>query len=133
MTTQSDNTPENVELLIRKMRVVWLASLGSFAGLFGLTLFTARSEDAEPNNTLFLVFIAVALTTTLVSFGVKNRFFAKAEAQRQVQFVQQGFIFATAITEVAALLGVVDYFTTGDRYYYLLFLIAACGQLLHYP
>jgi hypothetical protein len=22
---------------------------------------------------------------------------------------------------------------TGDRYYYMLFIIAACGQLLHFP
>jgi hypothetical protein len=34
---------------------------------------------------------------------------------------------------VAAMLGVFDYFRSGNRYYYLLIIIAACGQLLHYP
>jgi hypothetical protein len=47
--------------------------------------------------------------------------------------VQQAYIVAWAITEVGGLLGVLDFFTTGDRYYYLLFMIAALGQLLHFP
>jgi hypothetical protein len=40
---------------------------------------------------------------------------------------------AWAITEVGALLGLLDFFKSADRYYYVLFLIAACGQLLHFP
>jgi hypothetical protein len=133
MTTQPNNPQENVELLINKIRILWLGGLGSLVGFIVLTFFTPRSENAEPNNTLFFILAAAGLTTTLVSFVVKKRFFAKAEEQQQVQLVQQGFMVAMTITEVAALLGVIDYFTTGDRYYYVLFIIAACGQLLHYP
>ena len=133
MTTQPSNQQETVELLIRKMRVLWSALLASVAMYYLLTLFAERPEDAQPNDVLFLVLVAIAISTTLASFVIKKKFFAKAEEQQQVQLVQQGFIIAAALTEVAALLGVVDYFVTGDRYYYVLFLFAACGQLLHYP
>lgn len=133
MSTPPNNPHENVELLINKMRVLWLGGLVSLVGFFVLTFFTARAEGAEPNDTLFLVLVAIGLTATLVSFVLKKRFFAKAEEQQQVQLVQTGFMVAMTINEVAALLGVFDYFTTGDRYYYVLFIIAACGQLLHYP
>jgi cellobiose-specific phosphotransferase system component IIC len=133
MTTQPHNPQENVELLINKMRVLWLGGLGSLLGFIVLTFFTPRSENAEPNDTLFLILVVVGLTATLASFVVKKRFFAKAEEQQQVHLVQQGFMVAMTITEVAALLGVLDYFSTGDRYYYVLFIITACGQLLHYP
>ena len=133
MTTQPSNPQENVELLIRKIRVLWLGGLASLVPLYILTLLNPRPEDLEPNNTLFLVFVAIGLTTTLVSFFVKQRFFKQAEEKQQVELVQQGFIVAMAITEVAALLGILDYFRTGDPYYYVLFLITACGQLLHYP
>jgi hypothetical protein len=130
MTTSPNN---NVELLINKMRILWLGGLGSLVGFLVLTFFTARPEDAEPNNTLFLILLAAGLTATLASFVVKKKFLAKAEEQQQVQLVQQGFMMAMTINEVAALLGVFDYFSTGDRFYYVLFIIAAGGQLLHYP
>ena len=133
MTTQPSNQQETVELLIRKMRVLWSALVASVAMYYLLTLFAERAEDAQPNDVLFLVLVAIAILTTLASFVIKKKFFAKAEEQQQVQLVQQGFIIAAALTEVAALLGVLDYFVTGDRYYYVLFLFAACGQLLHYP
>ena len=115
------------------MRVLWLGSLFSYVAFYVVTLFNPRPEDLEPNNTLFLVFVVIGLTTTLASFVVKKRFFNQAEEKQQVELVQQGFIVATVITEVGAMLGVFDYFRSGNRYYYLLIIIAACGQLLHYP
>ena len=131
--TTPPNPQENVELLIRKMRFLWFALLGSLVMYYALTLFVERPEDAQPNDVLFLVLVGISISTTLASFVIKKKLFAQAEEQQQVQLVQQGFIVAAALTEVAALLGVVDYFVTADRYYYVLFIIAACGQLLHFP
>ena len=133
MNTQSNNPRESLELRIRQLRVLWLALLGSLAGFFGLTLFTGPPEIAEPNNTVLLIFVAIGLTTTLVSFFVKKRFFDRAVEQQQVELVQQGLVVAGMLTEVAAMLGMVEYFRTGNPYYYVLFIIAACGQLLHFP
>jgi len=50
-----------------------------------------------------------------------------------VSLVQQAYLLAWALTEVAAMLGLLDFLATNDRYYYGFFLIAACGQLIHFP
>ena len=124
---------ENVEVRIRSMRVMWIALVLNVGFFFGLTLFAKRPEDVQPNSMLSLILIAIAASTTLVSFLVKSSLLAKAIDQGQVPLVQQAYVVAWAVTEVGALLGLLDYFITADRYYYVPFLIAACGQLLHFP
>jgi hypothetical protein len=96
-------------------------------------LVRGRPEGLAPNNTLFLGLVVVSLSATLVSFLVKSQLLNRAIEQQQVQQVQQAYVVGWAITEVGALLGMIDYLVSGDRYYYVLFIIAACGQLLHYP
>lgn len=132
MNTQTTDPQNNVEVTLRKLRVLWAGGLASLFGFYVLTMFAERPEDLEPNNTLFLVFVAIALTTTLASFVVKKQIFKRAEQQQQLDLVQQGFIVAVMMNEVGALLGVFDFFRSDDPYY-VLFIIAACGQLLHFP
>lgn len=123
----------NFELRIRTLRTLWIAMLASVGVYYVFTRFAGRPENVEPNSTLFLALVVVGLSTTLVSFLVKNKLLSRAVEQQQVQMVQPAYVVAWALTEVAALLGVLDFFVTGDRYYYVLFIIAAFGQLLHYP
>ena len=115
------------------MRVIWIALILNVGLFFVLTLFAKRPEDVQPNSMLSLILIVIAASTTLVSFLVKSNLLNKAIGQGQVPQVQQAYVVAWAITEFAALLGLLDYFITADRYYYVLFLIAAGGQLLHFP
>ena len=124
---------ENVEVRIRSMRVMWVALIFNIGLFFVLTLFAKRSEDVQPNSMLSLILVVIAASTTLVSFLIKGKLLTKAVDQSQVQQVQQAYVVAWAVTEVAALLGLLDYFMTADRYYYVPFLIALCGQLLHFP
>lgn len=128
-----NNTQENVELRLRTMRTLWMGMILSILGYFVLTLFAGRSEDLEPNPTLSLILLAVSASAALVSFPLKSKLLNRAIEQKQVPMVQQAYIVAWAITEVGGLLGVLDFFMTGNRYYYLLFMIAALGQLLHFP
>jgi len=131
MQTQNQNeSQENVELRIRSMRTLWIALILSIGGYFVLPLFAQRSESIEPNNMLSMILIAIAASMALISFPIKSKLLSSAINQGQVQ---QAYVVAWAVTEVAALLGVLDYFLTTDRYYYVPFLIAACGQLLHFP
>jgi len=127
------NQVSNVEAQLRTMRTVWLAAIFSIGGYYVVCLLNQRREDLEPNNTLFLVFVGVSLAATLVSFFIKNQLLNRAIEQQQVQQARQAYVAAWAITEVGAILGIIDYFATSDRYYYLLFVIAFCGQLLHFP
>ncbi|HKZ78578.1 MAG TPA: hypothetical protein VJ124_09760 [Pyrinomonadaceae bacterium] len=115
------------------MRTLWIAMFLSIGFYYAFTFFAGRSEDVNSNSTLSLTLVGGALLTTLISFPIKNRLLTRAVEQQQVQLVQQGYVVAWALTEVAALLGLLDFFLTGNRYYYILFIIAACGQLLHFP
>ena len=130
MNTQSAN---QIELRIRTMRTLWIGMILSVGAYYVFTLVAGRSDDITPNPTLSLILTGVALSMTLISFAVKNRLLSRAVDQQQVQLVQQGYIVTWALSEVAALLGLLDFFVTGDRYYYLLFLIAAGSLLLHFP
>jgi hypothetical protein len=124
---------QNIELRLRTMRTLWIAMFISIVLYYGITFFVKPSGNANPNDNLFLILVVVALSMTLISFLVKNRLLSRAIEQHSVQLVQQAYIAALAVTEVAALLGLLYFFLTGDRYYPVLFLIAACGQLLHFP
>jgi hypothetical protein len=124
---------EDIEPRIRTLRTLWAAMSMSIVVYYVLTFFVSRPEDREPNETVFLVLLAAAVTTTLVSFLVKNKLLNQAVERQQVQLVQQGYIVTWALTEVAALMGLLDFFASRNRYYYVLFIIGAIGMLLHFP
>jgi hypothetical protein len=86
-----------------------------------------------PNQTLSIAMLGGAMLAVLVSFVIKSKLLSRAIEQRQPGMVQQAYVVAWAVNEVAALLGVLDHFGTGNRYYYVQILIAACGLLLHFP
>lgn len=115
------------------MRTMWIALIFSIGGYFVLTLFARRSQNTEANTMLSVILAVVAAAATLISFPIKSKLLTLAVDRGQIQQVQQAYVVAWAVTEVGALLGVLDYFMTTNRYYYVLFLIAACGQLLHFP
>lgn len=122
-----------IEQRVRTIRTLWIALFLSVGIYFLLTLFLGQLRNINPNNTLSLVLLAVGLSATLLSFPIKKRLLTESVNRQRVQLVQQGYIVAWAVTEVAALLGLLDFLATGNRYYYVLFIISACGQLLHFP
>ena len=135
MNTQSPNQDpqQNIELRMRTLRTLWIALFLSVGIYFLFTIFKGRSGEVATDSTLSLILMAVAVSTTLISFLLKNKMLSRATQERQVSLVQQAYVIAWAMTEVAALLGMLDSFVTRDPYYYLFFVIAAVGFLLHYP
>ena len=132
--TANQNDPQaNIEQRILTMRILWFAMLMSVVIYYVFTFFVERSEDLVEKPGLSISLLAAGVLTTLISFLIKSRLLTKAVEQRNVGMVQQAYIVTWAITEVAALLGLLDYFTTSHRHYFLLYLIAACGMLLHFP
>ena len=133
-TSPDQNSSEaNIELRLRTMRTLWIAMLVSIPMYYVFTVLRGPSENITPNRMLSLVLLGVGLLTTLISVPIKQILLRKATEQQQVPMVQQAYIVTWAITEVAALLGMLDYFVTGHRHYYLLFIVAICGMLLHFP
>lgn len=129
----ADSVQETVELRLRTMRTLWFALFATVGVYFLFTLYVGRSEDREPNPTLSLILIVIGVSTTLISFFIKSKLINLAIERQRVQLVQQAYIAAWAMTEVAALLGMLDFFATGHRHYYILFIIAALGMLLQTP
>lgn len=124
---------ESFELKFRTLRLLWIAMFMSIVLYYGLTFVMGPREVNEPNRMVSLILAFIGLSTTLVSFPIKSKLITRAAEQQQVQLVQQGFILALALCETAALLGLLDYFLTGNRYFYILFIIAAVGQVFHFP
>jgi magnesium-transporting ATPase (P-type) len=130
----NQNSPQmNIEARILTLRIIWVALLMSVVIYYVITVFVARPQDVAPNPALSIGLICVAMLAVLISFLIKNRLLSKAEEQRNLGMVQQAYVVTWAITEVAALLGLLDYFTTADRYHHALFIIAAVGLLFHFP
>jgi len=128
-----NDSPTNIEVRIRTMRTLWFALLLSIGSYYGFTLVAARREGLEPNPSLSLTLICVAMVMVLVAFVIKSKLLSKALEQQNTGMVQQAYVVAWAINEVAALLGLMDFFLTNDRYYFVLLIIAALGLLLHFP
>jgi multisubunit Na+/H+ antiporter MnhG subunit len=124
---------QDIEPRMRTMRTIWSAMLMSIGFYYAFTFFAKRPENVEPNSTLFLVLVGIAVSTVLLSFPVKNKLISQAIEQQHVPLVQQSYIVAWALSEVPALLGLLDFYLTGNRYFYVLFLIAVFAQLLHFP
>jgi hypothetical protein len=129
----NQNNPQTIEARILTMRVLWFAMLMSVAVYFVFTLFTTRKESLEPNPIISLTLLCVAVLMVLVSFVIKSKLLSNAVDQHNTVMVQQAYIVTWAITEAAALLGLLDFFLTTDRYYYVLLIIAALGLLIHFP
>jgi hypothetical protein len=134
MNPANRNDPQtNIELRIRTMRTLWFGLLASVGIYYGFTLVAERREGLEPNPSLSLTLICVAMLMVLVAFVIKSKLLSKAVELQNPGMVQQAYVVTWAITEVAALLGLLDFFLTNDRYYYVLLIISALGQLLHFP
>jgi hypothetical protein len=130
----NQNDPQtSIEARILTMRIIWMALLMSVFIYYVITLFVHRPDDVAANPTLSLVLICVAVLAVLISFLIKSRLLSKAIDQQHPGMVQQAYVVTWAISEVAGLLGLLDFFLTADRYYHALFIIGALGFLLHFP
>jgi len=134
MNPANQNNPQtDIELRIRTMRTLWFGLLGTIGIYYGFTLVAGRREGLEPNPSLSISLMCVAMLMVLVAFVIKSKLLSKALEQQSTGMVQQAYVVTWAITEVAALLGLMDFFRTNDRYYFVLLIIAALGVLLHFP
>ncbi|HET6977184.1 MAG TPA: hypothetical protein VFI24_12725 [Pyrinomonadaceae bacterium] len=133
MSTPQNDPYANIEQRIRTMRILWFALVLSLVVYFVAARYLKPAGDIAPNPLLSLVLIVGAALTTLISFPIRNSLLFRTVAQPQAQQVQQAYIVGWAINEVGALLGMLDFILTGNRRYYIAFVIAGWGLLLHFP
>lgn len=127
------NHQASIEPRYRTLLILWFALFASIGMFFLLTLLTKPNPSLPENNTLILVLFGISAGVVIAAYILKQKFLAQSVAKQDVGLVQQGLILAAALNEVAAMLGLLCYFMTANRYYYAFFILAAIGSLLNFP
>lgn len=134
MKPVAKNTQSDVDARYRVMLVIWFALLSAVAFYFVVGQLVSRpGADSVPNKMLTVILTALGTFMVGVSFVIKQRFLNQSVERQKVTLVQTGFIVAIALCEAGALFGLVDLITTGNRYYFVVMIIAALGILVHFP
>jgi SNF family Na+-dependent transporter len=118
------------------MLTLWFALLLSVVMYFVFLQVAApaiANAKTPPNSRLTVVITALGAVFVLVSFVVKRKLLERSVEKQDVLLVQKALVFACALCEVSALLGLLERFLIGNRGYYLLFILAAAGDLFHFP
>jgi hypothetical protein len=118
----------------RVLLTLWLAFVSTVGIYFVISLFIQRPNgDDGQNRMLTFMFTAAGTLMAIVSIVVKQKFLAQAAEQQRPSLVATGYIVAFAFSETAAILGLMDRFVTGNRYFFVLLIIAAIALALHWP
>ena len=116
--------------------VLWFGLLMSVAMYFLVSLIAPAINDQPgnpPNSTLVLALMAVGFLVVILSFAVKHKLLSRSVEKQDVGLVQKSLVIACAMCEFSAVLGLMERFLIGYRYYYFLFLFSAVGIGLHFP
>ena len=131
-------TQSEVEGRLRVLRIIWgalLASVGVYAVL-GFVLLP-QSEPPSVEHTEVNIFLGPLLIASLilvyVSFSVKNRMLTEAAARPRPGSAQQAFILGFALSEAAALMGLVGVLITGNPLSFGIIALGALGLAFHFP
>lgn len=137
-----------MDVRLRTMRILWavfIVNVGLLAlvcyfsaptadsGRVGLPGATGTSAAPAQFPTLLMLFFVLAGVVVALSFVLKRRFMSKAVGEQRADHVQTAMIVALVFCETSALFGMMSLFLLGNRYSYLLFVVAAAGMLLHMP
>jgi Kef-type K+ transport system membrane component KefB len=118
----------------RVLSIIWAAFLVTIANLFFITLLVPRSgRPASEAQTLILVLAVLALALIGLSFLFKRKILTRAATEQRPQMVMTAYILALAMCDAACIMGVLVFFTTDFRYYFLWFIAGALAMILHRP
>lgn len=127
-------TTTNVEGRYRVMLVLWFGFLSSLGVYYLVSLFIEQpNADEAQSGFLTFVFTALGTLVVVVAMVVKQKFLSQSVEKQEISLVQTGLIVGMALCEAAALLGLMDRVVTGNRYYFVLLIIAGIGMLLLFP
>lgn len=124
------NQPD-LETRYRTIFVLWFAIVMSVMMFLVLTQFTPVPQTG--NLKLSLILNSAGIVPLGMSLLLKQRILAQAVTKQRLDLVQVAYVLAFALCEMAALLGLMDHFLNGSRYYYVGFVFAWLGLLLHFP
>lgn len=132
----SMNDPASIERAVQArymvLLILWGAQAMALVTFFLLALFIFERRE-ESDSTLLWILSAASLVLVAASIIIKQKLFTVAVEKQSAAQVQQGQIVAVALCEAAGLFGLLARAVTGTPYFYLPFIIASLGLLLHFP
>lgn len=120
----------------QSMVILWFALMMNIGVFFLFTFFGAPEPNDAPapqTSSLVLALTGVGAFLVLLSFPVKRKLLERSVDNQDVRLVQIGLVVACAMCELSALLGLLERFIIGSRYFYLLFIMAVMGTAFHFP
>ena len=126
-----DPNPKVIEARYRILLILWFA-MGTSVLLF-LVVLRLSAVAAVNNPRLSLALSSFGIAPVAISFLFKQRILDRSVEKQRLDLVQSAYVLAFALSEISALLGLMDHFLTGSGYYYLGFGFAGLGLLLHFP
>lgn len=129
----AEKDPATLDARYRTILILWFALFVAIGLYFVVSLLNPATEQRTENKVLSYSLAVLGMFAVIASYFVKQRFLTQSVKEQNTFLVQQGTVIAAALCEASALLGLFDYFVTGNRYYYLLMIIAALGSLLNFP
>lgn len=117
----------------RIVTVIWFAILMSVGLFFLMTRFIQRPEQSEGGQVMVMVLTFLGSVVALLSFVPKRKLLNQSVAEQKLEPVQSAYIVSFAMSEAAALFGLLLFFATADRFYYLMFIVAVLFLLIHFP
>ena len=141
MTANEPDQP-NIETRYRTIFTLWFAICMSVLLLLVLVRFTpvkitpqpsACPDCLSPALRLSLILSCLTMVPIGISFLVKQRILGQAIAKQKIDMVQTAYVASFALCESSALLGLLDHFINSSPLYYVGFILAGLGMLLHFP
>ncbi|HEX8495104.1 MAG TPA: hypothetical protein VF658_19850 [Pyrinomonadaceae bacterium] len=131
---QPNETQADPQKRYATLMILWGAMFFNIGIFFLLAQVAVADPSALPeNSTLAAALMGGGAVLALLSSIFRQKLVTRAIEQQRPESVHSAYIVAFAICEVAALFGLLLRFTTNERYYYLLFVIAAIGFLINVP
>ena len=128
---KTDPSKTNPDARYRTLLILWFALTMSV--LMYLLFVQLTMAEVDPNQKLSLALNTLGLVPVALSFLFKQKILERSVEEQRVDLVQVAYVVSFAFCEVPALLGLVDHFVTGSKYYIVGFSIAGLGILLHFP
>jgi len=122
----------NIDARYRTMLTLWFAMMMSVVMWFIFIHFMATT-NSPANPRLGFLLICLGLVPVSASFLAKQILVGKAIEAQDTMKLQQAYVVAWALCEAAGLLGLLAYFLAASPYYYVAFIIAGVGILVHFP
>jgi hypothetical protein len=123
----------SVEGRYMTLMILWFAFLSTVGLNFFLTLMVPRNNVGPHSALLSFILAGVGTFIAGLSLAVKQKLLERAAEEQRLNLAVQAYIVALALCEVASVLGLLAYFLTNERYYYVLFIIAALFMFVHFP